>query len=95
MDRKGLIFGLLAILGVSLTGAVLTGSLSSQKSRARELEEEVLELRAVVDTLEEKNENLSDQLQDCTEDYQHCASGRMWNQEEFTPIEKPCPKDQK
>jgi DNA-binding transcriptional regulator GbsR (MarR family) len=95
MNRKSLILGLSAILGVSLVGALLTRSISVQKSMINELLLEIQEVRAINDTLEQEVENLSDQLQDCTEDYQHCVAGRTWNQEELTSTEKTCPKDQK
>ena len=81
MNRKSLILGLLAILGVSVSGAVLTNRISSQN-------DVILELRDIQQKLEEENENLSDQLQSCTEDYQHCISGRIWTESYPNPFNK-------
>lgn len=88
MNRKSLILGLLAILGVSVSGAVLTNRISSQNDVILELRQEIDELRDIQNRLEEENENLSDQLQDCTEDYQHCISGRIWTESYPNPFNK-------
>ena len=88
MNRKSLILGLLAILGASVSGAVLTNRISSQNDVILELRQEIDELRDIQNKLEEENENLSDQLQDCTEDYQHCISGRIWTEDYPNPFNK-------
>ena len=88
MNRKSLILGLLAILGVSVSGAVLTNRISSQNDVILELRQEIDELRDIQQKLEEENENLSDQLQDCAEDYQHCISGRIWTESYPNPFNK-------
>ena len=78
MKSKSLIFGLLAVMAVSMTGAILTRRISVQRSEIEELRQEIDELKEIQQKLEEENENISDQLQDCTEDFQHCLSGRIW-----------------
>jgi cell division protein FtsB len=76
MNRKSLILGLSAILGVSLVGALLTRSIAVQKTEINELLLEIQEVRTINDSLEQEVEDLSDELQACTEDYQHCVAGR-------------------
>jgi cell division protein FtsB len=88
MQSKSLVLGLLAVLGVSLTGAILTRRISVQKAEIQELRQEIDELKEIQQKLEEENENLSDQLQDCTEDYQHCISGRIWTEDYPNPFNK-------
>ena len=88
MQSKSLVLGLLAVLGVSLTGAILTRRISIQKVEMQELRQEIDELKGIQQKLEEENENLSDQLQDCTEDYQHCISGRIWTEDYPNPFNK-------
>ena len=86
MNRKSLILGLLAVLGVSVSGAVLTNRISSQNDVILELRQEIDELKNIQQKLEEENENLSDQLQSCTEDYQHCISGLIWTESYPNPF---------
>jgi type II secretory pathway pseudopilin PulG len=88
MNRKSLILGLLAILGISLSGAILTSRIASQSDVILELRREIDELKEIQSRLEEENECLSDELQSCTEDYQHCVSGRIWTETYPNPSNK-------
>lgn len=78
MKHRSLLLSLMAILSVSLAGIILTRKISEQKERIRELRQEIDELQEIRHKLESDNEILSDELQDCTEDFQHCVSGRIW-----------------
>lgn len=96
MNRKSLVLGLLAILGISTAGVILTARISSQREEIMELRREIDELQEIRHKLEAENENLSDELQDCTEDFQHCLSGRIWTESFPNPFkEEECQKDQK
>ena len=88
MKHRSLLLSLMAIMSVSLAGIILTRKISEQREEIMELETYVIELKDIQNRLETENESLSDQLQDCTEDYQHCISGRIWTEDYPNPFNK-------